>query len=120
MTNLKRIIILFLVAFVMFFSFNIAFATDIAETNLDTENISSDTEDISSDDLVENTQDTESSENSYTSGTYTLTDSGVTSVSQLSSYSEANLELNNILNIILIAIGILIILFAVAILIRLK
>lgn len=49
-----------------------------------------------------------------------LSNSGVTSVSQLSDYSEANLGLNNILNIILIAIGVLIILFAIAILIRLK
>ena len=47
-------------------------------------------------------------------------DSSITSVSQLSNYSEANLELNNILNIILIAIGVLIVLFAIAILIRLK
>lgn len=46
--------------------------------------------------------------------------SGITSVSPMSNYSDANLSLNNILNIFLIAIGILIVLLAIAILIRLK
>lgn len=44
----------------------------------------------------------------------------VKSVSPLSNLPEANLGLNNILNVILIAIGVLLILFAIAILIRLK
>ena len=44
----------------------------------------------------------------------------VTSVTSLSKLPEANLGLNNILNVILISIGILLILFAIAILIRLK
>ncbi len=44
----------------------------------------------------------------------------VTSVNPLSSLPEANLGLNNVLSIILIAIGILIILLAIAILIRIK
>ena len=63
---------------------------------------------------------TESSLESENITTYTVNSSGVTSVSQLSNYSEANLGLNNILSIILIAVGVLIILFAIAILIRLK
>ncbi|MCI8277299.1 MAG: hypothetical protein HFJ46_05185 [Clostridia bacterium] len=46
--------------------------------------------------------------------------SGVSSVQRVSSIPEANLGLNNILNVILIAIGVLLILFAIAILIRLK
>ena len=46
--------------------------------------------------------------------------STVTSVTSLSNLPEANLGLNNILNILLIAIGVLLILFAIAILIRLK
>lgn len=46
--------------------------------------------------------------------------SSITGVSGMNSYSQANLELNNILCIILIAIGILIILLSIAILIRLK
>lgn len=44
----------------------------------------------------------------------------VTSVTSLSKLPEANLGLNNILNVILISIGVLLILFAIAILIRLK
>ena len=44
----------------------------------------------------------------------------VTSVTSLSNLPEANLGLNNILNILLLAVGFLLILFAIAILIRLK
>ena len=44
----------------------------------------------------------------------------VKTVSLLSNLPEANLGLNNILNVILISIGVLLILFAIAILIRLK
>lgn len=44
----------------------------------------------------------------------------VTSVTSLSNLPEANLGLNNILNVILISVGFLLILFAIAILIRLK
>lgn len=49
-----------------------------------------------------------------------LSSNGVTNVSTVNSISEMNLKLNNILNIILIAIGVLLILFAIAILIRLN
>ena len=50
----------------------------------------------------------------------TLSPSTVTSVSTMNNYSQANLELNNVLSIILISIGVLLILLAIAILIRLK
>lgn len=46
--------------------------------------------------------------------------SSVTNVSNINSYEQANLELNNILSIILIAIGVLLILFAIALLIRIS
>ena len=46
--------------------------------------------------------------------------SSVTNVSSINSYEQANLELNNILSIILIAIGVLLILFAIALLIRIS
>lgn len=42
----------------------------------------------------------------------------ITSVKNINGLPEANLELNNILNIILIAIGVLLILLAIALLIR--
>ena len=44
----------------------------------------------------------------------------VTSVRNINGLPEANLELNNILNIILIAIGVLLILLAIALLIKIK
>ena len=44
----------------------------------------------------------------------------ITSVKNINGLPEANLELNNILNIILIAIGVLLILLSIALLIRLK
>lgn len=49
-----------------------------------------------------------------------LSSSTVTRVSNINSYDQANLQLNNILSIILISIGVLLILFAIALLIRLK
>ena len=42
----------------------------------------------------------------------------ITSVKNINGLPEANLELNNILNIILISIGVLLILLAIALLIR--
>ena len=59
-------------------------------------------------------------ENASDSSIQTLVPSTVTSVTSKDNYSNANLELNNILCVILISIGVLLILFAIAILIRLK
>ena len=57
----------------------------------------------------------------YTPQTYSGSNSSyVTSVTPVSSQYEANLGLNNILSILLISIGILLILFSIAILIRIK
>lgn len=65
---------------------------------------------------------TEETNTSETSPEDALAQSSVaiTQVSPLSNLPEANLGLNNILNILLITVGILLILFAIAILIRLK
>ena len=65
------------------------------------------------DDVEENTATTSSS-------SYSDISAQVTRVDPLSNLPEANLGLNNILNVILISIGVLLILFAIAILIRLK
>lgn len=61
-----------------------------------------------------------SSENSISAEDALADVATVTSVTSLSNLPEANLGLNNILNVILIAVGFLLILFAIAILIRLK
>ena len=116
-----------------------------AEPTIEEENLSSDTatevlnetitnEDISEDsDIPEDTETTdesnESDEDIYTEETEkpigqvqpSSTDSmDITSVKNINGLPEANLELNNILNIILIAIGVLLILLSIALLIRLK
>ena len=104
----KTIKIILIVSILFFLNFNISFATS------DEENIN----EIQDTETVSTTDSTSETTNSVTSSH--TSNYGVTSVNRINSYSEANLELNNILNIILIAIGTLIILFAIAILIRLK
>jgi ATP-dependent Zn protease len=136
----KYLKILFLTSIFICFALCTCFATELAPNNTDTftepmqqseinnsinennidelstsnENTISDsnTASQSSADSVTNTN---SSTNSNTKGS-----SKVTAVNTLSGLPEANLGLNNILSILLIAIGFLLILFAIAILIRLK
>lgn len=104
----KKIILSFLILFLIltFFTFT-CYAT---ETEI-TEEVESDT-----------TSDTTSSENNvtYRPQSSNVDSSYVTSVTPVSSQYEANLGLNNILSILLISIGILLILFSIAILIRIK
>ena len=136
----KYLKILFLTSIFICFALCTCFATELAPNNTDTftepmqqseinnsinennidelstsnENTISDssTASQSSADSVTNTN---SSTNSNTKGS-----SKVTAVNTLSGLPEANLGLNNILSILLIAIGFLLILFAISILIRLK
>jgi hypothetical protein len=95
------------------------------------ENTIADTDDnsISEDNTVadeSHDEDVYVDESSSNTVATTQTPSSSASTKQISSYStvstlpEANLGLNNILNVILIAIGVIIILLAIAILIRLK
>lgn len=116
--TLKFLLIICIMLFFIGFSNNIyIYATETEET----QNQSS-SEDFSNTSSNENNT---SSENTIINDTpdgslSTLSPSSVTSVSTVNSYEQANLDLNNILCIILIAIGVLLILFAIAILIRLK
>lgn len=81
---------------------------------------------MATEDEAEDVQDSATEENvsedesSTSASTYSDISAQVTKVNPLSNLPEANLGLNNILNIILISIGVLLILFAIAILIRLK
>ena len=88
------------------------------------EQLESDVAPISEDlESVSDVQETGAAENAASQGTSALeklSTSSVTRVSTVNSYDQANLQLNNILSIILISIGVLLILFAIAILIRLK
>lgn len=81
--------------------------------NQDTNSSETNTENVSK---TNNTVSNTSTKSSPTSSG----SSKVTGVSALAGLPEANLGLNNILSILLIAIGVLLILFAIAILIRLK
>ena len=77
-------------------------------------------EDLESASDVQETDAAKDAASQVTSALETLSTSSVTRVSTVNSYDQANLQLNNILSIILISIGVLLILFAIAILIRLK
>lgn len=96
MNKLLKILLIGLLIFT--FAFNFSYATTDEEDTIENE-------------VIEETP---------SSGLSTLSNGGVTSISEINSYSQANLELNNILCVILIAVGVVIILLAIAILIKLK
>lgn len=73
-----------------------------------------------SDEVSENVTNTSTNTSTSTSTSSSSYATQVSSVSTVSDMAEANLGLNNILNVLLIAVGFLLILFAIAILIRLK
>lgn len=116
MTKTLKKIISCIVIFFILFNYSCVMATSDEELNYSEEEYSENTS--------RSVQDTETNlpvTNETTSSSLsTLAPSTVTSVSNINSYEQANLDLNNILSIILIAIGVLLILFAIAILIRLK
>jgi cytoskeletal protein RodZ len=138
MMKKSRILIILLI-FILLGTLNV-FATELSQnmesTNSTTDNVSDTSTNTSATELqtsssVSNSS-TNQSENSTSQSTDTQTTTSsssakttsgstkVTGISALSSLPEANLGLNNILSILLIAIGFLLILFAIAILIRLK
>ena len=101
----KTLKVLLLVSFlILTLSFNFVYATSNNE------------EDNESTNIVQE----DSSAKSSLSTLSPTSSSSITGVSEMNSYAQANLDLNNILCIILIAIGVLIVLLSIAILIRLK
>lgn len=107
MSNFSKTIVIFVMLLMILFNINFSHATE--------ENLETDVAPIS-----EEVSDAESVASQVTSSLDALSTSSVTRVSNVNSYEQANLQLNNILSIILISIGVLLILFAIAILIRLK
>ena len=105
MSKIFKILLISSIFFIFTFNFNLSHATSETNNNLD-EN---------SENIVQ-----EDSSSQTALSTLAPTSGSVTGVSTMNSYSQANLDLNNILCIILIAIGVLIILLSIAILIRLK
>ncbi len=91
----------------------------INENNVDELSTSNENAATDSNNASQSSADSVTNTNSSTSSN-TKGSSKVTAVNTLSGLPEANLGLNNILSILLIAIGFLLILFAIAILIRLK
>ena len=108
--TIKFCLILFLLLII---SLNFNFVQATSDTEFSDETISEDTETVEENDIP-------TPSNPSTSTLDTLSTSSVTKVSNINSYEQANLQLNNILSIILIAIGVLLILFAIALLIRLS
>ncbi len=124
MLKISKIVKLLLVLlFTVLLTNNIAFATDI-NMNLPSNNEASTYDnDTSTDNIDSNTsiEDTTTDTNSITSSDTSQDDIGGTvAPSSVSSIAEENMSLSNILNILLIAVGVVLILLAIAILIRLK
>lgn len=112
MSRTLKIIFILITIFSIAFTFNYVYATSD-----EGEPVTTDADDISNDEEETNIVNENASD---TSSLSTLSASNGTRVSTINSYQEANLQLNNILSIILISIGVLLILFAIALLIRIK
>lgn len=115
MSKLFKISLIFIAIITLFAGFSLA-----NTTNLYNDVLTETTSETSSEDesLSAENSEPESSSTPYDTSLYTSNQNA--RVSTVSSIPEANLGLNNVLCIILIAIGILIILLAIAILIRLS
>ena len=97
MNRLVKILLVFTAILSLFIAISFVHATEDAQTV--------------SEEVIDGTQ---------ASTLSSLSPSTITSVNQLNNYSQANLELNNILNVILISLCVLLILLAIAILVKLK
>lgn len=116
MSRTLKLLLVLCLFFIIAINFNFVQATSDSDNSNLEENTSNELLDQESENII---QENSTDKNSLSSLSPT-SQSSITGVSPVNSYSQANLELNNILCIILIAIGVLIILFAIAILIRLK
>ncbi|HIT70827.1 MAG TPA: hypothetical protein IAD08_02795 [Candidatus Scatovivens faecipullorum] len=122
----KTLKILLIIAITLFFALTINYVQATSEENSVSNEETTSEEDITNEESTTSESTDENSENvinenaSDTSALSTLGTSNGTRVEPINSYSEANLQLNNILSIILISIGVLLVLFAIALLIRIK
>lgn len=122
----KTLKILLIIAITLFFALTINYVQATSEENSVSNEETTSEEDITNEESTTSESTDENSENvinenvSDTSTLSTLGTSNGTRVEPINSYSEANLQLNNILSIILISIGVLLVLFAIALLIRIK
>lgn len=122
----KTLKILLIIAITLFFALTINYVQATSEENSVSNEETTSEEDITNEESTTSESTDENSENVInenapdTSALSTLGTSNGTRVEPINSYSEANLQLNNILSIILISIGVLLVLFAIALLIRIK
>lgn len=117
----KKIFILLILLFI--FVLNPVFAANDIDMNLSSDNTATSDANNSSTNTTTNTDTNnatnESSTNTQTNSSNSISNSNYSST--VGSYlPEAELGLNNILNILLIVVGVLLILLSIAILIRLK
>ena len=121
----KKIKILFVLLMILLFINTIVFATDI-NMNLpagDNDIVESDNNINTGINGTDNTENIQSDDSSYTNQTNTqFSDDigGEAAPSSVSSIAQENMSFSNILNILLITVGVVLILLAIAILIRLK
>ena len=117
MSSLKKLVVILFIILLLIANISVALATEESEETVE-ELDSLPLVDVSNPVNQDNNVVQESSTDP--SSLSTFSPSTVTSVSSLDNYAQANLSMSNILSIILISIGVLLILFAIAILIRLK
>ena len=107
MSKFSKVVLILISISLLLLNINFVYATeDVLESDIAT--------------ISEEPQSADDAASQITSSLDALSTSSVTKVSTVNTYEQANLQLNNILSIILISIGVLLILFAIAILIRLK
>lgn len=121
----KKVKILFVLFMILFFLNTVVLATDI-NMNLPSDDslvtYENGTETNNMDDSTNgNIENTDASSNSITDAGQIQDDiGGTTAPSGVSSIAQENMSFSNILNILLITVGVILILLAIAILIRLK
>lgn len=128
MSKLNKFFIIFLLSFLLIAG--CVYAADITNLDSSNENATASENMPSAEDRVSEDSNSENANASndllngvVNSGADQVTDSSapkISSISQATSVPEANLRLSNILSFILISIGIVLILLAIAILIKLK
>ena len=124
MKKISKILLIIFLLGVCVFSSNVAFAAiDMNLTSNGVSNTSTANSSTTNSAVANSSSDTNSKENSISNEvanqTNTATNSSAT-VSNLSSLPESELGLTNILNILLIAVGFVLILLGIAIIIKLK
>lgn len=117
MSKSIQIIAIFCIIFMLFMSVFVQ-ATDV-NMNLTADDISTATNDLTNTATTQNTVNDGQSTNTLTPDETNYSNDSAT-ISTLNELPEANLGLGNVLNIILIVIGVLLILLGIAIIIRLN